>query len=590
MRVGIYARVSTEAQEARGTIGSQLEALRTRVVAEGDELVAEFIDDGCSGARLDRPGLDALRDAAEQGSLDAVWCLSPDRLARSFAYQMLILDELCRLGVVVHFTDSPPIDDDPEARLLVQVQGVIAEYEKAKFAERERRGKLYRARAGEVLSRKVPYGYRRVPRGPEGPAHLVVHDQEAAVVRRVFADFLGGASIRGLAVALVAEGIASPDGRPVWPLATIGRLLRNEAYVGRLFWNRTHTSYDPSVGRNRQARRPREEWVQIPVPAIVTEETFESVQHAARANTVFSLRRTEPDTFLLRRLVRCGHCGVKLAAHRARREYGMSRYYACPHRDLVRAGGQDRRCPERRIHADELDAFVFGQVRQLLGRPDLLSAGEAAVAATGPVPDDELFATQLARLERRCDGAQAERRRLADLYQAGVIENTEMTRRAAELDARRRHLDQERQALVAQRADLAQANNLQRRITDFAERALVGLDGLDFSGRQQLLRLVLDDVRVQGWQVELRLRLPLDDDDEPHAGTNMLLSSTERRTGKRGRSSRGSRPAKEGVSSNDRLRSTGERLSYVPGLPDHAGVLGGTPSPSDHQPAPHRPG
>ena len=92
------------------------------------------------------------------------------------------------------------------------------------------------------------------------------------MVRRIFADFLGGASIRGLAVALVAEGIASPDGKPVWPLATIGRLLRNEAYVGRLFWNRTHTSYDPSVGRNRQARRPREEWVQIPVPAIVSED------------------------------------------------------------------------------------------------------------------------------------------------------------------------------------------------------------------------------------------------------------------------------------------------------------------------------
>ena len=181
------------------------------------------------------------------------------------------------------------------------------------------------------------------------------------------------------------------------------------------------------------------------------------------------------------------------------------------------------------------------------------------MAAQGPVPDDELFATQLARLERRCDGAQAERRRLADLYQAGVVDSAEMTRRASELDARRRHLDQERQALVAQRAELAQGNNLRGRITDFAERALVGLDSLDFTGRQQLLRLVLDDVRVQGWQVELRLRLPLDD-DEPHAGTNMLLSSTERRTGKRSRSSRASRPAKEGVSSNDGLRSTGEHL------------------------------
>jgi site-specific DNA recombinase len=525
--------------------------------------VAEFVDDGWSGARLDRPGLDALRDAAERGDIEAVWCLSPDRLARSFAYQMLVLDELARFGLAVHFTDSPPIENDPEARLLVQVQGVIAEYEKAKFAERERRGKLFRARAGEVLSRKVPYGYRRAPRGPEGPAHLVVHEAEAAVVKRIFADFLGGTSIRRIAVALASKGTASPDGKPVWPLATIGRLLRNEAYVGRPYWNRTHTSYDPSVGRNRQSRRPREDWVQIPVPAIVSDETFEAVQQAAANNTVFSPRRTEPGTFLLRRLVRCGHCGVKLAAHRAQREYGMARYYLCPHHDPVRAGGESRRCPERRVWADELDAFVFGQVRQLLSRPELLSAGEAALASASPAPDDDLLAAQLARLERRRDTAQEERRRLADLYQAGVIERAEMSRRAAELEARSRRVDQEREALVAQRAELAQANNLQRRITGFAEQALAGLDNLDFNGRQQLLRLVLEDVRVEGWQVELRLRLPLDGDGAP---TQPL---TARRTGRRSRSSRGAKQAKEGVSSNDGLRSTGERLPYLPDVPHH---------------------
>ena len=348
-------------------------------------------------------------------------------------------------------------------------------------------------RAGEAVFPRVAYGYRRVPRGPEGPAHLVVHEAEAAVVKRSFADFLGGTSIRRIAVALASKGTASPDGKPVWPLATIGRLLRNEAYVGRLYWNRTHTSYDPSVGRNRQSRRPREDWVQIPVPAIVSYETFEAVQQAAANNTVFSPRRTEPGTFLLRRLVRCGHCGVKLAAHRAQREYGMARYYLCQHHDPVRAGGESRRCPERRVRADELDAFVFGQVRQLLSRPELLSAGEAALASASPAPDDDLLAAQLARLERRRDTAQEERRRLADLYQAGVIERAEMSRRAAELEARSRRVDQEREALVAQRAELAQANNLQRRITGFAEQALAGLDDLDFNGRQQLLRLVLED-------------------------------------------------------------------------------------------------
>ncbi len=145
-------------------------------------------------------------------------------------------------------------------------------------------------------------------------------------------------------------------------------------------------SYDPSIGRNHQARRPREEWVEIPVPAIISEDTFEAVQKAAHDNSIFSPRRTEPDTFLLRRLVRCGHCGVKLAAHRAYRDYGMARYYLCPHHDPVRAGGQDRRCPERRIRADELDNFVFDQVRQLLGSARAAQCRRGRAGSSGPGP------------------------------------------------------------------------------------------------------------------------------------------------------------------------------------------------------------
>jgi site-specific DNA recombinase len=515
-----------------------------------------------------------------------VWCLSPDRLARAYAYQVLILDELEQFGVHVLFSDAPPLDDDPQARLLTQVQGVIAEYERAKFAERERRGKLYRARAGEVLSRKVPYGYRRVPRGPAGPAHLIVHEAEAAVVRRIFAGFTGGASVRGIAQALARDGVPSPEGRAVWPLATVGRLLRNEAYVGRLYWNRTATSFDPALGRQRQRRRPPEEWVTIPIPAIVDEETFEAAGRAARDNTAFSPRRTEPGTFLLRRLARCGRCGVKLACHRAQREYGLARYYLCPHHDPVRAGGQDRRCTERRIRADELDAFVFDQVQALLARPELLAAGEAAVAAQAPVPDDELLSAQLARLDRRAQAAQAERRRLADLYQAGVIEAAELARRAAELQSRRQHLDGERQALTTQRAELTAHNRLGQRIEAFAARALTGLDRLDFDGRQQLLRLMLEDVRVQGWQVELRLRIPLDQTSPDDTATPAL----PRRTGTRDRSPRGPGQAKEGVSSNDGLRSIGQRLPDLPGLPDHARVPADPPAAGRHQPPPHRPG
>ena len=527
MRVGIYARVSTDAQEARGTIGSQLETVRARVASEGDKLVAEFIDDGYSGARLDRPGLDALRDAAEAGSIDAVWCLSPDRLARSYAYQVLILDELVRYQVPVRFTDAPPLDE-PQGRLLVQIQGVIAEHERAKFAERGRRGKLYRARAGEVLSTKVPYGYRRVRRGADGPAHVVIYEPEAAVVRRVFADFLAGQSLRHLAVTLSADGIASPEGKPVWRLSTICRLLRNEAYVGRLYWNRTKTSYDPALGRARRTLRPREEWIEIPVPAIIDEDTFETAEGTARDNSAYSPRRTEPHTFLLRKLLRCEACGVKLVCHRAQRGQTTTRYYLCPHRDPWRAGGADRRCPERRVRADELDAFVFNQVRQLLARPELLTAGETAVAGQTPAPDDELLAAQLTRLERRLQSAEAEQRRVADLYQAGVIDNTEMRRRSREIDNRSRRFDQERQTLIARQTDLAADNRLHQHIADFAQRALAGIDMLDFEDRQQLMRLVLEDVRVRGWQVELRLRIPLDDNPPVRTATTATTGGRKR--------------------------------------------------------------
>ena len=198
MKVAIYARVSTERQAERGTIGSQLAALRDQVSTAGHELVGEFIDDGHSGARLDRPGLDALRDAAEAGLFDAVWCLSPDRLARVYAYQVLVLDELARFGVRVHFTDAPDFaPGDPQATLLTQVQGVIAEYEKAKIAERYRRGKLFRARAGEITTWKTAYGYRRVARSAAtGPAHLEIYEPEAAVVRRIFTDRAAGTTVR----------------------------------------------------------------------------------------------------------------------------------------------------------------------------------------------------------------------------------------------------------------------------------------------------------------------------------------------------------------------------------------------------------
>jgi site-specific DNA recombinase len=514
MRAALYARVSTERQADRGTIGSQLQVLREHIAAAGDELVGEYVDDGHSGARLDRPGLDALRDAAEAGLIERVWCLSPDRLARAYAYQVLVLDELTRLGVVVAFTDSPGLAaNDPQSVLLTQVQGVIAEYEKAKIAERYRRGKLFRARAGEIVTWKASYGYRRIARSAAtGQAHLEIYEPEGAVVRRIFTDRAAGTTVREICRRLNADGVPSPTGKPTWGTSTLCRLLRNEAYIGRVYYNRTESVPDRRpTRRHRQVARDRDQWIPIDCPRIVPDELFQAVGRVATDNAKWSPRRAEPGQWLLKGLVKCGVCGVGTNCHKMRGRNGTwHRYYRCRNHDPIRAGGESRRCPERNIRADALDAFVFDHIRTAITHPDLLLAGEQAVTLRTPIPDDELLAAELARLDRKLDAADAERRRLIDLYQGGFIELPEMQRRATEVAARRKELQDKRTSLADERAALARDNQLRHRMHDFAARIHTVINTLDDSQKQQLLRLLIEDVRVTGWHVQIRLRIALD--------------------------------------------------------------------------------
>jgi site-specific DNA recombinase len=520
MRVALYARVSTDGQEARGTVGSQIDALRSWAGREGHVVIREFVDDGYSGSRLDRPGLDALRDGAEAGLFTAVLCLTPDRLARAYAYQFLVLEELTRHGVRVLFRDAPPLDDDPQARLLVQMQGVIAEYERAKIAERHRRGKLFRARAGEVFWRLVPYGYRRIGHGSDGPGHLEIFEPEAAVVRRAFDDYVaGGYSIRQIVRRLYEDNVPSPGGKPLWSHTTLSGVLRNQAYSGTLFYNQTEMVHLPISGsgarRTRQQARPREEWIPISIPPIISQDIFEAAHRRSRDNCRFSPRHTTTEAWLLRGLLVCGSCAVRVNCNQQRARNGtFHRYYRCPNHDPIRARGEERRCPERQMRADELDEFVFEQVRSALLRPEVLLRGEAALAGR-IAPNDELLNAQLTRLARRLAQADAERARLFDLYQAGLMPMAEVQRRGVEIADRQRQYATERENLVAQRHELAVGNRLWHRVTSFAQRVTAGMAGLDFKQRQRLVRLLLEDVRVQGWSVEIRFRISLDEGPEP---------------------------------------------------------------------------
>jgi site-specific DNA recombinase len=237
LQSAFYARVSSDQQAQEQTIDSQVTALRERIAAEGVKLGAEFeyMDDGVSGTTLTRPALERLRDAAYASSFQKLYVHSPDRLARKYAYQVLLIEELRRHGVEVVFLNRP-IGVSPEEDLLLQMQGMFAEYERAKILERSRRGKRHAAQYGSVsVLSGAPFGYRYVSKHEGcGTAAYEVVPEQAAVVRQIF-EWVGRdrLSIGAVCRELKKQGILSPGGKSAWDHSSVWSILKNPAFYGR---------------------------------------------------------------------------------------------------------------------------------------------------------------------------------------------------------------------------------------------------------------------------------------------------------------------------------------------------------------------
>jgi site-specific DNA recombinase len=230
----IYARVSTPRQGREQTIESQIATLKSWADENGHELSPEnvYTDEGYSGSRLDRPGLDALRDGAEDGAFEVIGVLSPDRLARKYAYQVLLLEELGRAGCEVVFVDHP-ISDDPNDQLLLQIQGAIAEYERALLGERFRRVKLQKTREGHFIGGRVPYGYRYVPKRDGVLGHLVIEENEAEVVRMLYGWLIEERMTVRQILKRLNEGPWFPrSGGTRWSASVVHRILSDPTYSG----------------------------------------------------------------------------------------------------------------------------------------------------------------------------------------------------------------------------------------------------------------------------------------------------------------------------------------------------------------------
>ena len=514
MQVAIYARVSSVQQADAGTIESQLAALRERVAADGMQLSGEqeFVDAGYSGATLARPALERLRDWAATGLVDQVYVHSPDRLARKYAYQILVVDELRQAGVEVVFLNRP-LSESPEDDLLLQVQGMMAEYERAKILERVRRGKRHAAHRGSInVLTTAPYGYRRVAKHEgQGEARLEVLEDEARVVRQIF-DWVGLERITLCEVSrrLQRAGERSPSGKSWWSVSSVWNILKNSTYMGTAVYGKTRVG--PLRPRQRVRRGcpaprctystydvPAEEWIRIPVPTIVSEDLFSVVQEQLRENRARARQRRRGANWLLQGLVICQQCGYAYCGTKA----GKNTYYRCISTDVLRVSGQ-RACHNKYVRADLLEEAVWQRVRELLEEPERLEAEYRRRLETSQQVLAGKGAMGLQAQMRKIEAGIA---RMIDAYAEGLLEKSEFEPRIQHAKERIASLEMQHEVLENESSMRAHLQLVISRVGDFAKKVQDGLAKTDDATRREVIRALVKRVEVGDQQVTVVFRV-----------------------------------------------------------------------------------
>jgi site-specific DNA recombinase len=517
MEVALYARVSTTRQPQHQTIEQQRSRLRAYVATHPDWYGADehiYRDDGYSGATLKRPGLDRLRDRVAMAAVDCVLLTAPDRLARNDVHQMLLVDELTQRGCRVECVERP-MSDDPHDQLLVQIRSAVAEYERTLIAERMRRGRQAKLRSGQLLPwTRAPYGYLLDPDRPRAPSRVRIDPVQAAVVEQMFAWYTDPGqtpSLYPVAKRLSEAQIPTPRGGKRWHGASVRGILRSPIYTGVAYSGRSRpaparrrkSALQPVRPGQSQQPAPTEEWMAVPVPALISDETFEAAQHRLERNVQMARRNNTTYEYLLRGLVSCGQCRRACGGRTLHPGY---HYYFCRGRTEALRLALGERGTARYAPAQALDDLVGQDLCRVLREPALITH-ELARAQMGEWLPQALHARRqtlrdvLAQLERQ-------QARLLDLYLAEGIERDEFARRRKAVTQSQHGFMQQLRQLDAQAQQHVNVAALAQGIEAFGQRLQPTLDKLTFAQRRQLVALLIDRVIVNDAQVEIRYVVP----------------------------------------------------------------------------------
>lgn len=489
MRAGIYLRVSTEDQARNGySLAEQREACTQRARELGAEEILEFVDEGVSGSTLDRPGLEALRRSVRSGSIQVVVMRDPDRLARKLAHQLLLTEEFERHGIDLQFLDFD-WKDTPEGRLFYAVKGAIAEYEKEKIRERMTRGKIQKAKQGGIPVSFTTYGYKYDPESGK----VSVVEEEAAVVREIFRLFVSeDRGVNGIAKLLNDRGVPTPRRRPRWHRQVVRQILTHSTYAGVWYYGK--------VDWHTRQPRSRDEWIGIPVPAIVDISTWQEAQRRLSQSRRLWAKKAKQQ-YLLSGLISCLDCGNTVSGVLQRWWGKPTRRYTC--RRYVQGARNPGCLPDKAICADTLEALVWERVCGWLREPDVLLEELARRADRSAEVEKELAAVDKLILE-----VERGRQNLLTALASGLCELDEfVSKKLADLKSRREALEKRKSEILSMCVSAKEASVRISRLRQLSREMLDRLDSLTFEEKKSLVRALVRQITISGRGKDLKVTI-----------------------------------------------------------------------------------
>ena len=509
MRVAIYARVSTERQQKEQTINSQIKELEQYAKKKKYTIVKRYIDEGWSGSLLVRPALDELRDDCAKKEFEAVLITCPDRLARKYVYQEIVIEEIKKSGIEVIFLNRP-IADTPEDQMLLGMQGLIAEYEREKIKERCRRGKLHKARKGLVIGGIAPYAYRYIKKTTEKDGYYEITQEEAKVVKQMFGLLVNEQmSTRGIAKYLTEHQIPPSKGGNRWVDSTVGGILRNETYAGTTYYNKGYCVETENNGaskyrrnkKNSRRMRPKDQWIPIKVPAIIDRRTWQLAQAQLKRNSELSPRNVKYQ-YLLQGLVFCGDCGCRYAGI----PYNKTLFYRCSNRQRNFPLPPD--CKRGCIKGEKLESAVWDSVCEAIKNPKLLMT-QIKELRRKRVSRKDVLDGKIRKTESRISKVKNQEDRMLDAYTDGTVTLEQLRGQMDRIRQNKQQLEEEKRRLIEEKNEYGSRAAKETNIKEFCELVEERLDSFGFQEKRKFLKLLIDKVWFEGDCVRIEGAIPV---------------------------------------------------------------------------------